>query len=218
MVEIFVLFAILLAIFSVYIYFSTKSKDLSIKFLNEKEAKELFESFANESKAKLEEAEKELLRLKENFKNNQSLLEEKATTETELVEINIKLREKLTELSSTIDQKVKEAADAARTDSIKRQRSILKGQATEQLAPYINSDYNPKDYKFIGDPIDYIVFDGMSDINSKEDEINNIIFMDIKTGKSQLNRVQRAVKKAIEEGKFEFQVYRPEKDIENDNN
>lgn len=218
MVEIFVLFAILLAIFSVYIYFSTKSKDLSIKFLNEKEAKELFESFANESKFKLEEAEKELLRLKENFKNNQNLLEEKANVETELIEINIKLREKITKLSSTIDQKIKEATEAARADSVKRQRSILKGQATEQLAPYINSDYNPKDYKFIGDPIDYIVFDGMSDINSKEDEITNIVFMDIKTGKSQLNRVQRAVKKAIEEGRFKFQIYRPEKDIENDDN
>lgn len=218
MVEVFILFAILMAIFGVYIYFSTKSKDLSIKFLNEKQAKELFESFANESKSKLEEAEKELLKLKENFKNNQNLLDEKAAIETELIEINIQLRERLTELTSTLDQKLKEATDAARADSIKRQRSILKGQATEQLAPYINSEYNPKDYKFIGDPIDYIIFDGMSDINSKEDEITSIVFMDIKTGKSQLNRVQKAVKKAIEEGRFEFQVYRPEKDIENDDN
>ena len=40
--------------------------------------------------------------------------------------------------------------------------------------------------------------------------------MDIKTGKSQLNRAQRAIKKCIQEGNIEFEVYRPEKDIELD--
>ena len=38
--------------------------------------------------------------------------------------------------------------------------------------------------------------------------------MDIKTGKSQLNRSQRAVKKCIENGNIEFEIYRPEKDID----
>ena len=36
----------------------------------------------------------------------------------------------------------------------------------------------------MGDPIDYIIFDGMSDIEEKDDKINKIILMDIKTGKS----------------------------------
>lgn len=214
MVEIFILFFILIAIFSVYIYFSTKSKDLSIKFLNEKETKELYETFANQTKEKLEEVETDFLKLKENFKNKEEILKDKILAEANLIEANTKLRELLAETNTKFEQKLKEAIEFARADSIKRQRSILKGQATEQLAPYINSNYNPKDYKFIGDPIDYVIFDGMSEINSKEDEITNIIFMDIKTGKSQLNRVQRAVKKAIEDGRFEFQVYRP--DDEND--
>jgi predicted Holliday junction resolvase-like endonuclease len=125
-----------------------------------------------------------------------------------------KTQTKNIQLEATLDSKIKKAVVEARADSTKRQRSILKGQATEQLAPYINNNYNPKDYKFMGDPIDYIIFDGMSDLNTKEDEIKKIILMDIKTGKSQLNKVQKAVKRCIEAGGVEFQVYRPEKDIE----
>ena len=120
---------------------------------------------------------------------------------------NAILEKRCTELESTMDSAIKEAVKEARADSTKRQRSILKGQATEHLAPYINSEYNPKDYKFIGDPIDYIIYEGLSEIKSKEDTINKIIFMDIKTGKSQLNRAQRAIKKCIQEGNIEFQIY-----------
>lgn len=126
----------------------------------------------------------------------------------------LSLRKQITILESTHESNIKEAVADARADSIKRQRSILKGQATEQLAPYINPDYNPKDYKFMGDPIDFIIFDGMSDVNTSEDTIKKIIFMDIKTGKSQLNRTQRKIKQAIQDGRIEFKVYRPDKVIE----
>lgn len=131
--------------------------------------------------------------------------------------LNTKLRKKNTTLESTMESSVKEAVTSARKDSVKRQRSILKGQATEQLAPYINPNYNPKDYKFMGDPIDYIIFDGMSN-DPESDSINKIVFMDIKTGKSQLNKTQKRIRKTILDGNIEFKIYRPEKDIKTKGN
>ena len=190
-----------------YIYFSIKNKDLSIKILDEQEAKKVFENL-------LANTEENLLKVKQELETKENLLKHFSDGNKEALKKYETLKEKNIELEATFNSKIKDAVEKARADSIKRQRSILKGQATEQLAPYINSKYNPKDYKFIGDPIDYIIFNGMSNIKEKDDEINKIILMDIKTGKSQLNRVQKAVKKCIEAGNIEFQIYRPEKDIE----
>ena len=205
--EILIVAFLLFLSFAIYLYFSIKTKDLSIQLLDKEEAKKVFENLINKSKD-------DLIDLRKEIQLRDTMLEQKKELEQTLISKNRKLRDDLVELSSTLETKIKEAVEAARADSIKRQRSILKGQATEHLAPYINSTYNPKDYKFIGDPIDYVIYDGLSNIKSKEDEINKIIFMDIKTGKSQLNRVQRAIKKCIQEGKIEFEIYRPEKDVE----
>lgn len=160
--------------------------------------------------SKTEEFKTKILEINEKVRQQRDLANEQKEL---LTASNNELKEKLIALQEGLKLKIKQEVEKARADSIKRQRSILKGQATEHLAPYINSNYNPKDYKFMGDPIDYIIFDGMSDIQSKEDEINKIIFMDIKTGSSQLNRTQKAIKKAIQENKIEFTIYRPEKDI-----
>ena len=47
-------------------------------------------------------------------------------------------------------------------DSIERSRASLGGQFSEQLAPYLpNFKYKPTECKFLGKPVDLIVFDGL---------------------------------------------------------
>ena len=41
--------------------------------------------------------------------------------------------------------------------------------------------YNPKDARFLGTPIDFLVFDGIS-----EDDVREVVFLEIKTGGSSL--------------------------------
>lgn len=89
-------------------------------------------------------------------------------------------------------------------EAIQKSRSILRGQFVEELSPFFpNFPYNPKDLKFFGAPIDYVVFDGLNEGN-----LQKITFLEIKTGKSQLNKNERQLKKVIEEGKVDYQVYR----------
>jgi predicted Holliday junction resolvase-like endonuclease len=96
---------------------------------------------------------------------------------------------------------------AAREDAIKKSRSVLRGQASEHLAPYVIKDTNPKDYRFMGNPIDYICFDGLSDVlDKKADQITSVRFVDIKTGKSNLNKSQRRIRDAIKDGRVSFEV------------
>lgn len=207
MTEIFILFLILFTTVSFFIYFNIKAKSLQIKFFN---ATELIKRIEKE---KEEESKKFLSLARELEDQKASAIRLEKEKKEQLIDLD-KIKQKYTMLEATFQASVKEAVQAARVDSVKRQRAILKGQATEHLAPYINSSFNPKDYKFLGDPIDYVIYEGLSEIKDKDDEILKIVFMDIKTGKSQLNKAQKAIKKCIEEGRVEFQIYRPEEDIE----
>ena len=49
-----------------------------------------------------------------------------------------------------------------RKDAIKKNKAVIAGRVTEHLIPYLPKfRYNPKDARFIGSPIDLIVFDDL---------------------------------------------------------
>jgi predicted Holliday junction resolvase-like endonuclease len=82
--------------------------------------------------------------------------------------------------------------------SQKKQSEVILGQITEQLVPFLDQfPYNPKQCQFLGQPIDYIIF---------EDE--KVIFVEVKSGNSRLSKKQRLIKSNIEEGKVEFKEIR----------
>ena len=101
-----------------------------------------------------------------------------------------------------------------RKDAIQGSRNVITGQITEQLAPHLpDFPYNPKDARFIGNPIDYVIFDGLSEGNVKQ-----IIFSEVKSGRSGLNKNERLVRNVIDEKNVAFEIYRINNTKENDNN
>jgi predicted Holliday junction resolvase-like endonuclease len=105
------------------------------------------------------------------------------------------------------EKDLKDLEKKTREDTLKRSRSILRGQASEHLAPYVIKNTNPKDYRFMGNPVDYICFDGLSDVlDNKTDQITSVRFVDIKTGKSNLNKSQRRIRDAIKDSRVSFEV------------
>jgi predicted Holliday junction resolvase-like endonuclease len=102
-----------------------------------------------------------------------------------------------------------EAADEIRKDSVNRSRSTLKGKIAEQMAPVLpDFCYNPADARFIGSPVDYIIFDGLTRVaDDKEDEIR-IVFMDVKKGSGTLTRTQRLIKQAVEKKSVAWKTMR----------
>ena len=80
-----------------------------------------------------------------------------------------------------------------RADAIRRSAAVVSGKVTEHLAPYMDSfPYNPKDVRFLGTPVDLIVFDGMS-----EDAISEIVFLEIKSLSSTLTTRERRIRDAV---------------------
>ena len=66
--------------------------------------------------------------------------------------------------------------------------------------------YLPADARFIGSPVDYIIFDGLSTVADDKGSTIRIVFMDVKHGSATLTRTQRVIKKAVEERAVTWQT------------
>ncbi|MBO0358081.1 hypothetical protein J0X19_09015 [Hymenobacter sp. BT186] len=80
-----------------------------------------------------------------------------------------------------------------RQDAINRSQAVILGKVTEHLVPFQKDfPFNPKEARFVGSPIDIIVFDGIDN-----EDIVNIYILEIKTGSSSLNKRQRLIRDAV---------------------
>jgi predicted Holliday junction resolvase-like endonuclease len=80
-----------------------------------------------------------------------------------------------------------------RADAVQRSQAVTAGKVHEQLIPYLPAfPYNPKDVRFLGSPIDLVVFDGLA-----EGELRGIVFLEVKTGASSLTSRERQVRDVI---------------------
>ena len=91
-----------------------------------------------------------------------------------------------------------------RASSVKRSRSVILWEVYEKVAPFLpNFPYNPKDMVFVGKGIDYVIFDGLSAGNLRQ-----VIFLEIKSGKSNLNKNERNIRDTVWKKKVFYQIYR----------
>jgi predicted Holliday junction resolvase-like endonuclease len=105
---------------------------------------------------------------------------------------------------------LKDTITTERADALQRARSVLKGKIGEQLAPLLPEFLalcNPSDARFIGSPIDYLIFKNMTCEEGNELPIE-VILLDVKTGKSGLNKVQKRIQEAIEHSRVSFHMLR----------
>lgn len=95
-----------------------------------------------------------------------------------------------------------EHTDAIRKDSVSRSRSTLKGKISEQMAPYLPEfPFAPSDARFIGNPIDFVVFDGYTKAKDDKGEAISVVLVEVKRGKGKLTREELLIKKAVEDGR-----------------
>lgn len=91
-----------------------------------------------------------------------------------------------------------------REDAVKRSRAILAGLAAEQLAPWLPGfPFDPGDCRFIGKPVDFLVFRG-----SSAGAISEVVFVEVKSGNAQLNKAEKSLREAVEAGRVRWAEYR----------
>lgn len=91
-----------------------------------------------------------------------------------------------------------------RAESVKQSRHVVMWQVTEQLAPLLpDFPYHYKDAMFLGKGVDYVIFDGLY-----RGKLENIVFLEVKRGVSQLNKNEKMIKDAVVAGKLRYDVWR----------
>jgi predicted Holliday junction resolvase-like endonuclease len=81
-----------------------------------------------------------------------------------------------------------------RENAVQRSLAVTAGKVHEQLVPYLPEfGFNPKDARFLGSPVDLVVFDGLAD-----GEVKRVVFLEVKTGGASLTARERQVREVIE--------------------
>jgi predicted Holliday junction resolvase-like endonuclease len=93
--------------------------------------------------------------------------------------------------------------EQARKSAVNQSRAVLGGKFTEQMVPFLpDFKYDPTEARFIGSPVDMIVFPGLARGDPEE-----IVILEIKTGRSgQLTPQQNKLRQLIEEGMVRWDV------------
>lgn len=92
--------------------------------------------------------------------------------------------------------------------------NVSKGQLLEKWAPFvdhpqIDEHWRPEDWTFMGNPIDYIVFDWHRDTETNLTE-GMVVFAEVKSAGSSLSTKQRRIRDLVRAGRVEWREVRLE--------
>jgi predicted Holliday junction resolvase-like endonuclease len=94
---------------------------------------------------------------------------------------------------------------AVRRDAIQRSLAVISGKVHEQVVPFLPGfNFNPQDARFLGSPVDFVVFDGLS-----AGAVTRVVFVEVKTGAATLTERERRVREAVQNGRVEWLELRP---------
>ena len=92
-----------------------------------------------------------------------------------------------------------------RKKSITKSKSVIYGGVYEKILPLLpNFPYNPSDLVFVGKGFDYLVLDGLTETGY----VRKVVFLEVKTGKSQLNIREKKIRACIQARNVEYREWR----------
>jgi predicted Holliday junction resolvase-like endonuclease len=109
------------------------------------------------------------------------------------------------DMEKRVEEKLNLKLPEARKQAIAQSRAVLSGQVSEQWLPFFpDFPFNPAEARFLGAPIDMVVFDGLDTPNGQV----QLYFLEIKTAKSTLSQRQKRIREAIEAGRVYWKEMR----------
>ncbi len=123
--------------------------------------------------------------------------------------MKMQMRHRIAMVEKEFSQTWAEQESSIRKDAADRSRYVLKGKIAEHMVPMYKDvfKYDPSDARFLGAPIDYVIFDGYTAVkDGNSDEPITVVLADIKTGNAKLNRTERKIKEAVEKGRVRWET------------
>ncbi len=108
-------------------------------------------------------------------------------------------------LNFLVRKKVEEELSKVKKKILERSRAVIKGKIAEQLVTILPEfPFNPADARFIGNPVDYIIFDGYTRVKDEGEGNIRIVFMEVKKGSGKLSRIEKKIKEAVERKRVDW--------------
>ena len=152
---------------------------------------------------RIKEIEQDFTARENTYKHNILTLQESFKLERESIQekkIEIQTKEKGYEVAigKLQDELKEQQALKAKVTSQKKSSEVRLGHIAETLAPFLDQfEFEPEECSFLGQPIDYVSFG--------QDEIT---FIEVKSGKSQLSSKQRRIRDQVKNGKVKWKEVR----------
>ena len=152
---------------------------------------------------RIKEIEQDFAARENTYKHNLSTLQESFKLERESIQekkIEIQTKEKGYEVAigKLQDELKEQQALKAKVTSQKKSSEVRLGHIAETLAPFLDQfEFEPEECSFLGQPIDYVSFG--------QDEIT---FIEVKSGNSQLSSKQRKIRDQVKNGKIKWKEIR----------
>lgn len=94
-----------------------------------------------------------------------------------------------------------------RKKSIKKSKSVIMWELYEKILPFLpDFKYKPRDMVFVWKWVDYIIFDWLDEWDLKQ-----IVFLELKSWNSNLNKNERMIRNIIRENKIKYIEYKIKK-------
>jgi len=117
----------------------------------------------------------------------------------EVLELQEQYDEELLKRAAKLEKNKKLATEKATITT----KSVNIGRIVEKILPMLEDfKLSIPDCRFLGDPIDLLTFNGLS-----ENKVESISFIEVKSGKARLNKHQKMVKEAVEDHRVKYKVF-----------
>jgi predicted Holliday junction resolvase-like endonuclease len=114
-----------------------------------------------------------------------------------------KARKDLLDRMRKLREELEARLSEARIDARKRSRAVSKGLMLEHICPYLPTfNHNPRDARFLGDPIDFVIFDGLF----AQENVTSLTIAEVKSGSSKLTPMEKSIQRAVERGRVDFEI------------
>jgi predicted Holliday junction resolvase-like endonuclease len=81
------------------------------------------------------------------------------------------------------------------------------GRISERMVPLLPEfPFSFADARFIGKPVDLVVFNGFTRVKDEKGDSINVVLMEVKKGKGKVTREEGLIKKAVEEGRVSWRT------------
>ena len=116
------------------------------------------------------------------------------------LEIQKRLKDELKEREVKLGKRKKLATEKAEITT----KAVNVGKNLEKVLPTMRDfKWNVPDSKFLGDPIDLMIFNGLS-----MGKVSSLSFVEVKSGNASLNNHQKSIRDAIEDRKVSYKVFK----------